>query len=691
MRPDFGRHDRGGGDIPGGRGAGSAARESIHTLVPPTRDEKLRAIFVYRIPGTLSGQKLETLLGLAGRLRRWECETAPEKERELEDELFGFAHYEDADSLASAIELLKTVEVPLKKQEPKAKELADEKKEDEDKDGEEAENGEVKAPEVVKVALGVSVDAMTAEYIESHKDGQSEEEAAEAEAKKEACKKALEAAVRDLFSPPQGETHGPDGDVHMSDVGAIGADGVEVLNIPLAQDDELSDIPPEMRELVASEIASFRERSIKRDMERLKREQELETQERRRNGDQERPRGTHADGGVGPTTSINNIPLGPRNGGSTAALPRGSAAAKAVEFVNGGTNGHEHQREREASVETEAGEQTVYKRDVRRKITDDDTQYKESERKWLNRERQRGAALDREKGRDRKETESMTRHREDQLERERNWDDEREVNRKNIFYYRDRAAWLRARLHDRAEEETHDATDRRMERDEQRRQAAEMETARGMADSFLAQQAEGMEREKKRAKLTPTTAAAAAPVAAPSVPQRVTISFGAAAQRAQAQRGGAVRRTMAEVEGLLDDEEQEATTKRRLVPLKLEPMLASASMTDEEVNQAVRALVQEIPTEREGLWAWPVRWECLDETIIRDKLRPFVEKKVVEYLGVQEQFLVEVVEDHLRQHGRAEALVDELQEALDEAEDLVKKLWRMVIFFTESEKRGLPA
>lgn len=32
-----------------------------------------------------------------------------------------------------------------------------------------------------------------------------------------------------------------------------------------------------------------------------------------------------------------------------------------------------------------------------------------------------------------------------------------------------------------------------------------------------------------------------------------------------------------------------------------------------------------------------------------------------------------------------------LQALDEEAEDLVKKLWRMVIFFTESEKRGLPA
>ncbi len=204
-----------------------------------------------------------------------------------------------------------------------------------------------------------------------------------------------------------------------------------------------------------------------------------------------------------------------------------------------------------------------------------------------------------------------------------------------------------------------------------------MEAARGMADSFLEQQAREME------ELQPAASAA---------PQPFTISFGAAAQRAQAQRTAPSRRTMAEVEGLLDDEENESTVKRQLIPIKFEPTSAANAMSEEEITKAVRALAQEIPTEREGLWAWDVKWDFMDESVIRDKLRPFVEKKVVEYLGVQEQFLVEVVEEHLRKHGKPADLVEELAEALDDAaEDLVKKLWRMVIFFTESEKRGLSA
>ncbi len=194
-----------------------------------------------------------------------------------------------------------------------------------------------------------------------------------------------------------------------------------------------------------------------------------------------------------------------------------------------------------------------------------------------------------------------------------------------------------------------------------------------MADSFLEQQAEEMERR-------------------PAAPQRVTISFGAAAQKAQAQRAGPQRRTIAEVEGLLDDEEQDQATKRQLIPIKFEPITDTKAMSEEDLQNAVRSLAQEIPTEKDGLWAWDVKWDYLEESTIEEKLLPFVEKKVVEYLGVQEQFLVDVVVRHLRKHQKPGELVEELSEALDDdAEDLVKKLWRMVIFFTESEKRGLPA
>ena len=44
-----------------------------------------------------------------------------------------------------------------------------------------------------------------------------------------------------------------------------------------------------------------------------------------------------------------------------------------------------------------------------------------------------------------------------------------------------------------------------------------------------------------------------------------------------------------------------------------------------------------------------------------DQLKPFVEKKIVEYLGVQEQMLVDVVEEHIRKRASPQELVEELE------------------------------
>jgi hypothetical protein len=148
--------------------------------------------------------------------------------------------------------------------------------------------------------------------------------------------------------------------------------------------------------------------------------------------------------------------------------------------------------------------------------------------------------------------------------------------------------------------------------------------------------------------------------AAAAAPQPFKLSLGAAAQKAQASRVPQ-RRTIAEVEGLLDDEDADQSTKRQLIPIQMEPISGGAAMTEEEISQAVKALAQEIPSEKQGLWNWDVKWDYMDDSVVRDKLRPFVERKVVDYLGVQEEMLVEAVEEHLRKHGTAASLVEELE------------------------------
>jgi RNA recognition motif-containing protein len=90
-------------------------RDAMMQLQPPTREEIVRTIFVGGITEGVGGDEgIERILRSAGNLRRWiratDADDKPCK--------FGFAEYEDPDSLGTAVEVLKDIEVPLKRQVP---------------------------------------------------------------------------------------------------------------------------------------------------------------------------------------------------------------------------------------------------------------------------------------------------------------------------------------------------------------------------------------------------------------------------------------------------------------------------------------------------------------------------------------------------------------------------------------------
>lgn len=463
------------------------------------------------------------------------------------------------------------------------------------------------------------------------------------------------------------ELANPSAPVQTNDLSNVDRDGdysmqngdekndAEVVTIPLSADDELSDIPTEMRETVAKEIQAFRDRSTRRDMERLRKEEEMEAMERRRNMGPRPSRlaSPPLSAPSGPAGGANGIPVGPRDrnipnaptgpkGYSESQIPRDYQ--KGVTFVNGsGVNGASTagliDREFEDS---DASDEEIERRKKEKKDAELEKQYQDQKRRWLNRERSRTAAVEREKARDKEEQGQKEAEKEAVAKRLRDWNDDIEASRKAEEYYLDRSLWIRNRATFRSREANLDDMDRSAEDREKAREAQQKEQARGMADDFLNRQAMELD------------------IQAPREPQRFKLSLGAAAQKAQAAATG--RRTVAEVEGLLEDEEEaDSTAKRTLIPIKFDSTADAMGLTEEERAQAVRQLASDIPSDKDGLWNWPVRWEFVDETVLGEQLKPFVEKKIVEYLGVQEQMLVEVAEDHIRKRGAPQALVEELE------------------------------
>ena len=504
------------------------------------------------------------------------------------------------------------------------------------------------------------VDDSSYNYLEQWEASRGDQDPIQAQLRLDAAKSALARVLADLAIPSA--------PVQTNDMSNVDRDGdysmqngddkadAEIVTIPLSADDELSDIPAEMRETVAREIQAFRDRSTRRDMERLRREEELEAMERRRNMGQ--PRSSRLaspplSAPSGPAGGANGIPVGPRDRGvpNAPAGPKGYTESqmprdyqKSVTFVNGsGINGAGTagliDREDEDS---DASDEEIERRKREKKVAEQEKLYQDQKRRWLNRERSRTAAVEREKARDKQEQSQKEAEKEAVAKRLREWNDDVEASRKAEEYYLDRSMWIRNRAAFRTREANMDDIDRNAEEREKARDAQQRDQARGMADDFLNRQAAELD------------------IKAPREPQRFKLSLGAAAQKAQAAATG--RRTVAEVEGLLEDEEEvDSTAKRTLIPIKFENAADAMGLTEEERAQAVRQLAADIPSDKEGLWKWPVKWEFVDETVLSEQLKPFVEKKIVEYLGVQEQMLVEVAEDHIRKKGQPQSLVEELE------------------------------
>lgn len=506
------------------------------------------------------------------------------------------------------------------------------------------------------------VDDASLNYLEQYQASRGDQDPIQGQLRMDAAKSGLARVLSDLANPSS--------PVKQNDLSSVDRDGefftssgeekpdAEVVTIPLTVDDELSDIPAEMRETVAKEIAAFRDRSTRRDMERLRKEEEFEAMERQRNMGQPRPSRLASPPRAapsGPAGGANGIPVGPRDRGVLNA-PAGPKAyqesqmprdyQKGVSFVNGsGINGAGPagliDRDDEDS---EASDSEIDRRRKERKEAEQEKLYQDQKRRWLNRERSRTAAVERERIRDKEEQSHQAKDKDTMAKRLQEWNDDVEASRKVEEYYSDRSLWIRNRASFRNREIHLDDLDRAAEERERAKDVQQREQARGMADDFLNRQAMELDAKPQPAR----------------EPQRFKLSLGAAAQKAQAAASN--RRTVAEVEGLLEDEEDADTlTKRTLIPIKFDSAADAQGLSEEERTQAARQLAADIPSDKDGLWAWSVKWEFVDETVLGEQLKPFVEKKIVEYLGVQEQMLVEVVEEHIRKRGTPQTLVEQLE------------------------------
>lgn len=471
-----------------------------------------------------------------------------------------------------------------------------------------------------------------------------------------------------------------DGDIRMGDGQG---DHIEQINVPPSTEDELSDIPAEMREMVAAEIASFRDRSTRRDMERLRREEEQEAAERNRS----RPNRLATP----PLGGTNGIPIGPRDRTVQGAPsgPKGYRGAQmpkdyadGVSFVNGIKDEYEYDSASDGEVEM--------RRHARR---DDELEqmYLEQERHWLAKEKAHFSAVERQKKEEESAIALKDANRQALATRLANFDDEAEMRKPTHLYYKDRKSWHRERRMIRGDERRRDDKDRREEDREMAAVQRRADAAKDMADDFLAQQAEEM-------------SARHAINSSRREPGRAgfSLNFGASAGnggrdvkvddlgKQDLKRSGNL-----DIELLLDDNEGDpAGPGAERKPLRpMAPAADGEKLTDEERAEAIRELAAVIQTwDKETLFEWPIKWDSLSEDVIENHVKPRANSLIYQALNMEEDMLVELIVDVVRERGSAEEMVSTLEDALDtESEDMVKSIWKLLVFHTEKKARGLLA
>jgi len=138
-----------------------------------------------------------------------------------------------------------------------------------------------------------------------------------------------------------------------------------------------------------------------------------------------------------------------------------------------------------------------------------------------------------------------------------------------------------------------------------------------------------------------------------------------------------------------DEDEDEKPKKRKFAPFgSKEKEVAKTNLQDKKQKQ--RELIESIPSDKAKLFAYPLDWGVVDDSLMNGRIKPWVNKKIVQYIGEEESTLVDFICDKIKLRYPPDKIQQDITMVLDdEAEVFVMKMWRLLIFEIEAKKRDI--
>lgn len=181
----------------------------------------------------------------------------------------------------------------------------------------------------------------------------------------------------------------------------------------------------------------------------------------------------------------------------------------------------------------------------------------------------------------------------------------------------------------------------------------------------------------------------------------LSLKLGATGSPSQPNTGKRKKLPVDSVFDKFDDEEaDEQPRKRKLVPLDYDDdkslgvdgagLSSIKGANSEEKRKHIKSLIEKIPTGKPELFSYPLDWTMVDTTLMERRVRPWINKKIIEYIGEEEPTLVDFVCSKVMAHSMPQSILDDVAMVLDEeAEVFIVKMWRLLIYETEAKKIGL--